>query len=396
MSKLSKLLKTPHIYFVDAARNRWPGLLNRTLQQKIDASFSDGRPTAILIGFSDWKKWMIDILPDYQVLFLGHSPKVQPSIVRAIPKFHKPHVFVWSYKYPPLLAEVCAQHALPLTHVEDGFLRSVGLGIAKSRPMSLVFDTLGMHFDAARVTELDTLLNSYDFAGNRRLMDEAKLFKEAYSGALTKYLAPDSGRCLRDDLRLAAGDEVVLVLGQVEDDLSIKHGSSFFLSGTDLVQLAAIDNPQARILYRPHPEALQRTKPHYSNPQTVQPLCDIVGPDWSLKECLEVATRIYTVTSLAGFEAALLGKQVDLFGLPFYGGWGFTNDRHSIPLAKKRQRALTTDEVLAGAMLLYAKYYHPVTSAPVSPLEACQIATSLLRQIQRRTTERMTKANTEP
>lgn len=383
MSKFSKLLKSPNAFVKDAVLNRFPNLKYKTYDALVSSSHDQSKPTAILIGFSDWKTWMKDTLPEYNVVFLGHSPRVDVALLEKIPQFRDPHVFVWSYKYPPELNEICKKNDISLTFVEDGFLRSVGLGIQKSRPMSLVFDKTAMHFDAQRPTDLDELLNTQNLSNRPDTADNVQKFKAAFCSGVSKYIRMESDENFSDAFQIDPDVEHIVVLGQVEDDLSIAYGADRFYSGNDLVQIAALENPDARILYRPHPEALARKKKHYSNPKDVSHLCEIIGSKWSLHETLEHASRVYTVTSFAGFEALLQGKQVDLFGLPFYGGWGFTNDRHGIDLSHKRRRTLTVDEVLAGALLLYPQYYHPITSETITAREAIDLASVLVTHMKR-------------
>jgi capsular polysaccharide export protein len=59
------------------------------------------------------------------------------------------------------------------------------------------------------------------------------------------------------------------------------------------------------------------------------------------------------MTSLAGFEALLHQKRVITYGLPFYAGWGLTQDRHAI---HRRGRKLALDELVAAALILYPRY----------------------------------------
>lgn len=381
MSKFLKLIKNPRQFFLDALYKRKPELKHKVMSQKIAQSHRTEKPTAILLGFSDWKTWMQDVLCDYNVVFMGHSPNVSETMLDLIPRFYRPNVFVWSYKYPERVTSICKEHDISLTFVEDGFLRSVGLGVEKSRPMSLVFDKKAMHFDAFKPSSLDEVLNTHDFVSDTVSMQLAQEMAEIITSGTTKYMRPDSGDNLSQVFGLDADEHVVVVLGQVEDDLSIRYGSERFYSGVELVKIAAIENPHSRILYRPHPEAIARRKNHYSDPKSVKDICDIVGRRWSLNETLSVASRVYTVTSFAGFEAALRGIDVDLFGLPFYGGWGFTNDRHSIPLGEKRKRQLKPAEVLAGALVLYADYFHPVTGKKISSESAISIARSINEQL---------------
>ena len=374
MSKLSKLIRTPRQFFIDAYFNKYPERKHKKTLVEIERSHEIKKPTAILIGFSDWKTWMIEALPEYNVVFLGYSPRVSISLLNTIPKFYQPTVFCWSYKFPEELRRICHLNAIQLVFVEDGFIRGSGLGIEKTKPMSLVFDKQAMHFDYRRNSDLDDLLNSHSF--DEEDSNTSKVFRDVFASGVTKYIRADSGNDLKSEYVL--GDQhVVLVLGQVEDDLSIQYGADRFYSGNDLVRIAALENPGSRILYRPHPEAIARRKKHYSNPKDVENLCEIIGPRWSLKETIEVSDRVYTVTSFAGFEAVLMGKDVDLFGLPFYGGWGFTNDRHKIDVTLKRKRKLTPDQVLSVAIGRYSRYFNPVTMERISPIDAANFAKNM-------------------
>ena len=371
MKKLFKLIKRPRQFFADAYFNKYPERKHKKTLAQIELSHKLKKPTAILIGFSDWKSWMDEVLPEFNVVYLGHSPRVSISLLQSIPKFFQPHVFCWSYKFPESVNDLCRRSNIPITFVEDGFIRGSGLGVEKTKPMSLVFDQKAMHFDSSKISELDDLLNHHDIS--ELDTENAQMLREAFEAGVTKYIRADSDSDLSSQLDLQ-NEHVVVVLGQVEDDLSIQFGSDRFYSGNDLVLIAALENPGSRILYRPHPEAIARRKKHYSNPEDVASLCDIIGRKWSLKESLEVSNRVYTVTSFSGFEAALMGKEVDLFGLPFYGGWGFTNDRHKIDMSRKRKRQLTVDQVLSITLGRYAKYYNPITMEHISPAKAVSFA----------------------
>src|SRR2546429_5828441 len=50
-----------------------------------------------------------------------------------------------------------------LIRVEDGFLRSVGLGAELARPVSWVLDRTGIYYDATRPSDLEQLLQSCEF-----------------------------------------------------------------------------------------------------------------------------------------------------------------------------------------------------------------------------------------
>ena len=60
-----------------------------------------------------------------------------------------------------------------LTLLEDGFIRSLGLGVDGSPSFSLVEDDVGIYYDATVPSRLENLLNSYDFQNDTKLMSDA-------------------------------------------------------------------------------------------------------------------------------------------------------------------------------------------------------------------------------
>ena len=62
---------------------------------------------------------------------------------------------------------------------------------------------------------------------------------------------------------------------------------------------------------------------------------------------------IHTMTSLVGFEGLLRKKKVYTYGLPFYAGWGLTEDAIQID---RRHRVLSLSELVFGALIQYPTY----------------------------------------
>ena len=85
----------------------------------------------------------------------------------------------------------------------------------------------------------------------------------------------------------------------------------------------------------------------------------------SITALFALADRIETMTSLLGFEALIRGIPVTVHGRPFYAGWGLTEDLSPLP---RRQRRLSIEELLAGALMLYPVYVHG-ESGLVCPVE---------------------------
>src|SRR6266480_3545733 len=81
---------------------------------------------------------------------------------------------------PGLTADVA------LIRVEDGFLRSVGLGAELARPVSWVMDRTGIYYDATRPSDLEQLLQSCEFTP-QLLARAAALRERIVTSGITKY-----------------------------------------------------------------------------------------------------------------------------------------------------------------------------------------------------------------
>ena len=238
--------------------------------------------------------------------------------------------------------------------VEDGFLRSRGLGAELIPPLSLVADDLGIYYDPARPSRLEALIAaSVDLSDAAR--DRAtRLIRRLTDAGLSKYNL--SGDALPP---LPAG-RTILVPGQVEDDASILKGAGDVRTNAALLAAARAANPAAVILYKPHPDVEAGLRDGAVRDTT--DLADAVLTQTDPMAALARADEVWTMTSLMGFEALLRGKRVTCLGQPFYAGWGLTDDR-AVPLPR---RAATPDLVaLAHAVLIdYPRYFDPVTGRP--------------------------------
>jgi capsular polysaccharide export protein len=92
--------------------------------------------------------------------------------------------------------------------------------------------------------------------------------------------------------------------------------------------------------------------------------CDCVVQTAPIDQCLAAAHEVHTLTSLVGFEALLRQLPVVTYGQPFYAGWGLTEDRQ--PVAR-RTRRLSIDELVAGVLIRYPRYYSLKARAFVTP-----------------------------
>ncbi len=150
-------------------------------------------------------------------------------------------------------------------------------------------------------------------------------------------------------------ERVILVVGQVESDTSLKHGAQSIRTNLGLLKTVAQANADAHIVYKPHPEVWATLQNNGTYRHEVQLWCDETVGNITLSQLLPKVNEVHVMTSLAGFEALLRSKKVSCYGRPFYAGWGLTTDMVSMPT---RPRQLHIDELVAGAFFSYPRYMH--------------------------------------
>jgi capsular polysaccharide export protein len=252
--------------------------------------------------------------------------------------------------------------------MEDGFMRSVGLGSDLHRPVSLVLDRGGMYYDPASASELETMLSTQVLTEED--LQRAARFKEAYVAMrVSKYNIGGSPIHIP-----ANGRRVLLVPGQVEDDASIQRGSPVVTSNLALLRRVRENNPDAYIVYKPHPDVVAGNRRGAIEASVLSSLVDQCLPDANIIDCILAADEVHTMTSLSGFEALLHGRVVHCYGGPFYAGWGLTVDHLPLP---HRQRRISVEELVFAAMLKYPRYALPGVSGLAS---AEQVLTALVAQ----------------
>ncbi|MFW6852148.1 capsular biosynthesis protein [Burkholderia gladioli] len=230
--------------------------------------------------------------------------------------------------------------------IEDGFLHSDGLGSDMSAPMSQVLDRLGIYFDASRPSDLTQILNHTDFS--RHELDRAAALRSTIvERGLTKY---NLGRHAPTWQR-PSGKRILLVPGQVADDASIRLGTGEIGTSEALLAEVRRRHPAGFIVYKPHPDVLSGNRTGLIE---AGGLADVIDTEADLISLIDIADEIHTLSSLSGFEALLRGKHVCTYGLPFYAGWGLTQDALE---PRWRERALTLDQLTAGTLLRYAIYW---------------------------------------
>ena len=238
--------------------------------------------------------------------------------------------------------------------VEDGFLRSQGLGAALVPPLSLACDDLGIYYDPTRPSRLERWITARATLRPDQRARARALIDRLTEGGLSKYNLTSA-----PGLPALPAGERILVVGQVEDDASILKGTGTVATNRALLAAARAAHPEATLVFKPHPDVEAGLR---DGGPSLADLADVVVSDADPAQLLAEVQQVWTMTSLLGFEALLRGIPVTTLGAPFYAGWGMTTDLGDVP---PRRRALPDLEGLVHATLIdYPRYRDPVTGLP--------------------------------
>ncbi|GBU19727.1 MULTISPECIES: capsular biosynthesis protein [Methylobacterium] len=315
------------------------------------------RTRTVYVGISGWKRPALDVFAQGPAGPPIHTMDTEAAVAAA--KACDGRVVAWATRCPASLERRCAEEGLPLARVEDGFIRSVGLGASLKPGASIVVDDLGIYYDPRRESRLSRLLAETAF--DDTLVARGKALREAIvARRLSKYNVGLSG----DAADWPKDRRIVLVPGQVEDDASVRFGSPVVRSNRALLEAARARNPDAFLLFKPHPDVEAGFRVGAIPEAEALRLADRVVSGISIVDLLDRVHHVETMTSLAGFEALIRGLSVATHGRPFYSGWGLTED---LAPGADRGRRLDLDALAAATLILYPSYIDPVAMKPCTP-----------------------------
>ncbi|WP_086229972.1 capsular polysaccharide biosynthesis protein [Campylobacter devanensis] len=347
-----------------------PTTLKRVLPQinaLKNARLSECKKQKFLFGFSIWKRKFMFPFLGKNLNFISTFSKnpLQQALNLGLNKDSA--IYIWGKKEYPKLQKWCDENGVSIIRVEDGFIRSIGLGSDLTRPYSLVFDDEGIYFDTTSPSRLENILNYHKFSPYE--LESAKKLREILvNSKISKYNDDKDGIITPKNSK-----KIALVIGQVEDDASVKIGADG-MKNIELLRLARQNSPHAYIIYKPHPDVVSGNRVGAVKTTEALKYCDEVLEGVSMPTLLDIADEIHTMTSTSGLEAILRKKRVICYGRPFWAGWGLSDDKKPQP---RRYRSLSSDELIAGAYLLYPRYIHPLN---LEACEACDLVVALQEQ----------------
>ena len=267
----------------------------------------------------------------------------------------------WASKNQEQVDELIKEFGITPWQVEDGFIRSAGLGTDLTAPASLVLDKTGVYYDPTKPSDLETILQTKKFSDDE--LQRAEQLKDSLlKNELSKY---NLGKPFsKASLSAKSNQAIILIPGQVEGDASIIKGCIDIDSNTALIKATREKNPDAYLIYKPHPDVVSGNRKGKVAPDIVSNHVDLELTDTSITDCLAVVNEVHTMTSLVGFEGLLRGLKVVCYGLPFYSNWGLTVDRHPL---ERRTKMLKLNELVAGTLIDYPLYINWQTGDFTTP-----------------------------
>ncbi|NQY61033.1 MAG: capsular polysaccharide biosynthesis protein [Cognatishimia sp.] len=251
------------------------------------------------------------------------------------------------------------------TRVEDGFLRSRGLGAELVPPLSLILDHSGIYFDPSRPSDLETLITKRARLSPAQTERAERLVDAITLAQLSKYNLGGGLPALPEGHR-------ILIPGQVEDDASIQLGTQDIRTNRDLLVAVRAANPDAVIIYKEHPDVVAGLR--QGAVPDAQDIADLVVTGAEISALLTKVQEVHTMTSLTGFEALLRGVAITTYGAPFYAGWGLTTDLGEVPA--RRQARPNLAGLVHACLIDYPRYFDARSGQPCSVEHAVHLLRS--------------------
>jgi capsular polysaccharide export protein len=318
-------------------------------------------------NFSLWKRAFIKQFVGRmakKVIFINDKQKLL-KLASANPNVS---VLLWGANHSEWVTQL--KQSCPVWFIEDGFIRSIGLGADLRRPSSLVIDKQSMYYVPDKPSDIVDILNTIQLTDSQNCRAQ-RLAQSVIERALSKYnvgqkeLSEAALASIQTLNKLSKSQrEIILVPGQFEQDQSIANSRGDIKSNLGLLQQVRIDYPDAFIVYKEHPDLYSGVRPGALGEEAALKVADLYLTDVDITLALELCDRVCTLTSLTGFEALLRGKKVSVYGSPFYAGWGLTDDQLDFA---ERNNKLTLNQLIFATLVLYPRYVDWTTGLLTSP-----------------------------
>ncbi|MEA2019601.1 MAG: capsular polysaccharide biosynthesis protein, partial [Campylobacterota bacterium] len=209
--------------------------------------------------------------------------------------------------------------------LEDGFIRSLGLGVDKSPTFSIVEDDIGIYYDATTSSKLENILNNYDFKSDENLISEAK---KAIALIKTHHISKYNNSIdIKENYFNSKDEKRVLIIAQTAGDSSLKYGMLDDFTTEDMIKDALLENIDSGIYLKVHPDVLSGKKSSDIDIKSLDKRVKVITENLNPISLLKKFDKVYTKTSGMGMEALIVGCKCVCYGMPYYAGWGITIDK---------------------------------------------------------------------
>ncbi|EAH9941922.1 TPA: capsular polysaccharide biosynthesis protein [Campylobacter jejuni] len=264
----------------------------------------------------------------------------------------KEDIFIgWGRKKSGLKAmNLAKKYKAKFILLEDGFIRSLNLGVENSPSFSIVKDDIGVYYDATAPSKLENLLNTYEFK-DEEIKQAKKAIELIKKYKISKY---NNNLDIPDDY-FQKDEKRVLIITQTANDASLEFGLSKDFKTVDMIKDAIKENPDSKIYIKIHPDVLSGKKQSDLVINFLPKECILITENFNPIALLEFFDKVYTKTSGMGFEALIQECECICYGMPFYAGWGLTKDKLE---CKRRMQKRSLEEVFYAAYILYSEYFN--------------------------------------
>ncbi|HEB7604929.1 TPA: capsular polysaccharide biosynthesis protein [Campylobacter coli] len=260
--------------------------------------------------------------------------------------------FGWGRKKSGLKAmNLAKKYKAKFILLEDGFIRSLNLGVEDSPSFSMVKDDIGIYYDATMPSKLENLLNTCEFK-DEEIKQAKKAIELIKKYKISKY---NNNLDIPDDY-FQKDEKRVLIITQTANDASLEFGLAKDFKTLDMIKDAIKENPKSTIYIKIHPDVLSGKKQSDLDLNSLPKECILITENFNPIALLEFFDKVYTKTSGMGFEALMQECECICYGMPFYAGWGLTKDKLE---CKRRMQKRSLEEVFYAAYILYSEYFNP-------------------------------------
>ena len=241
--------------------------------------------------------------------------------------------------------------------VEDGFIRSMGLGVLGDPGNSVILDDISPHFDGKTENRLQKLINQETNLNLIQLERSKKLIHKITSLKISKY-----NHAPIEKIKIGTpGKPKILLIDQRFGDFSVSYGMGDEKTFENMLFVAVTKYPDYEIVVKLHPDATSGIKSSYFSKSILDKFSSYkniitIGFDINPYSLFEEVEKVFVCSSGVGFEALMAKKEVHCFGMPFYANRGLTTDYQEVSYRTKK---VSLETLFYYAYLYLSKYVNP-------------------------------------